>query len=142
MNNYPKLKPLVVRFNHGFLRDTLRENSTKTFRKLGVDVHEFTPNWNVVKRLMLQAFLEKGDFIRWQNASIGYNVPLSGDGVLDNLRLSLTGQNLLLFTDYSGVDPEVSAATGDLGSGVPTSGIDYNSFPRPRTITFGINARF
>jgi N-acetyl sugar amidotransferase len=62
MNNYPKLKPLVVRFNHGFLRDTLRENSTKTFRKLGVDVHEFTPNWNVVKRLMLQAFLEKGDF--------------------------------------------------------------------------------
>lgn len=87
-------------------------------------------------------FLEKGDFIRWQNASIGYNVPLSGDGVLDNLRLSLTGQNLLLFTDYSGVDPEVSAATGDLGSGVPTSGIDYNSFPRPRTITFGINARF
>merc|ERR1712070_1322882 len=47
-------------------------------------------------------FLEKGDFIRWQNASVGYNVPLSGDGVLDNLRLSLTGQNLLLFTDYSG----------------------------------------
>ena len=62
MKRYPQLKPLVVRFNHGFLRSTLRENSTKTFRKLGVDVHEFTPNWNVVKRLMLQAFLEKGDF--------------------------------------------------------------------------------
>ena len=32
------------------------------FRKLGVDVHDFTPSWKVVQRLMLQAFLEKGDF--------------------------------------------------------------------------------
>ncbi|WP_413295643.1 N-acetyl sugar amidotransferase [Synechococcus sp. MIT S9452] len=62
MKRYPGLKPLVVRFNHGFLRPNLRANSDRVFRKLGVDVHDFTPNWKVVQRLMLQAFLEKGDF--------------------------------------------------------------------------------
>ena len=87
-------------------------------------------------------FLEKGDFVRLQNATIGYNVPLSGDGAFKSLRLSVTGQNLFLITDYSGLDPEVTSATGDFGSGVPARGIDWAEFPNPRTITFGINASF
>lgn len=87
-------------------------------------------------------YLEKGDFVRLQNASIGYNVPLSGEGALKNLRLSLTGQNLFLITDYSGLDPEVSSTTGDFGTGIPSASIDYTSFPRPRTVTLGINAKF
>lgn len=87
-------------------------------------------------------FLEKGDFVRFQNATLGYNVPLSGSGTFKNLRLSLTGQNLFLITDYSGIDPEVTVSTGTLGSGVPTRGIDWAAFPNPRTITFGINASF
>ena len=87
-------------------------------------------------------FLEKGDFVRFQNATIGYNVPLSGDGAFKGLRLSLTGQNLALWTDYSGVDPEVTVGTGSLGSGIPTRGIDWAAFPNPLTVTFGINATF
>ena len=57
-----RLKPLVVRFDHGFMRPNLEENVKRTIRRLGVDVLEFTPNWKVVQRLMLQSFLEKGDF--------------------------------------------------------------------------------
>lgn len=57
-----KIKPLVVRFDHGFMRDTLVENNTRTFKKLGVDVLNFTPNWRVVKRLMLESLKRKGDF--------------------------------------------------------------------------------
>lgn len=57
-----KIKPLVVQFNHGFMRPTLRENNERTFRKLGVDVISFTPNWKVVKRLMREALVRKGDF--------------------------------------------------------------------------------
>jgi iron complex outermembrane receptor protein len=87
-------------------------------------------------------FLESGDFIRLQNATIGYNVPLKGDGTFKSLRLSLTGQNLFLITDYSGIDPEVNVATATLGSGVPTRGVDWSAFPRPRTITFGLSASF
>ena len=87
-------------------------------------------------------FLEKGDFVRFQNATIGYNVPLSGDGTFKNLRFSLTGQNLALWTDYSGLDPEVTVPTGTLGSGIPVRGIDWAAFPNPLTVTFGINATF
>lgn len=56
------IKPLVVRFDHGFLRPNLEENTKRTIRNLGVDIMTFTPNWKVVQKLMLQAFLEKGDF--------------------------------------------------------------------------------
>ncbi|MDC6352851.1 MULTISPECIES: SusC/RagA family TonB-linked outer membrane protein [Robiginitalea] len=87
-------------------------------------------------------FLEKGDFVRFQNATIGYNVPLSGEGFFDTMRFSLTGQNLALWTDYSGIDPEVTVGTGTLGSGIPVRGIDWAAFPNPLTVTFGINASF
>ena len=56
------LRPLVVSFDHGFMRPQVLENTKRTIRKLGVAFHSFTPNWHVVQRLMLQTFLEKGDF--------------------------------------------------------------------------------
>lgn len=88
-------------------------------------------------------FLEDGDFVRLQNATIGYNVPLSGEGSFKSLRFSVTGQNLFLITDYSGIDPEVTVNTGDLNdASLPSRGIDYTSFPNPLTVTFGINATF
>ena len=80
-----KIKPLVVRFDHGFLRPNLNDNTVLTLRNLGADFHSFTPNWKVVQKLMLQSFLEKGDFCwhchtgifsypMW--VAIRYNVPL------------------------------------------------------------------
>ncbi|MBT4732791.1 N-acetyl sugar amidotransferase [Candidatus Woesearchaeota archaeon] len=56
------IKPLVVRFDHGFLRKKLNDNAQRTFKKLGVDVINFTPNWHVVRKLMLQSLIDKGDF--------------------------------------------------------------------------------
>ena len=85
-------------------------------------------------------FLEAGDFVRLQNMSIGYNVPLSGTGSLNSLRLSVTGQNLWLITNYSGLDPEINVE-GDLNN-LPTAGIDWTAYPRPTTFTIGINAQF
>lgn len=89
-------------------------------------------------------FLEKGDFIRMQNATLNYNWPLKEDSFFSSLALSLTGQNLFVITDYSGLDPEVSVVPGggDLLNGLPIFGIDYTSFPRPRTYTLGLNAKF
>jgi N-acetyl sugar amidotransferase len=69
------LKPLVVRFNHGFMRSTLEENNQRTLKKLGVDVIEFTPNWQIVKRLMLESFKRKTDFC-WHCHSGIYTYPL------------------------------------------------------------------
>jgi iron complex outermembrane receptor protein len=89
-------------------------------------------------------FLESGDFIRMQNATVSYAWPLKEDAFFSNLVLSVTGQNLFVITDYTGLDPEVSSspAGGDLLNGLPVFGIDYASFPRPRTFTLGFNAKF
>ena len=57
-----KINPLVVRFDHGFLRPTLEENVKKVSRELGFDMINFTPNWKIVQKLMLKSFLDKGDF--------------------------------------------------------------------------------
>jgi iron complex outermembrane receptor protein len=88
-------------------------------------------------------FLEKGDFVRMQNLTIGYNVPMQS-GAIKKLRLSLNAQNLFLITNYTGLDPEVSSnpADSDLLNGLPTAGIDYAAYPRPRTFTIGLNASF
>jgi len=80
-----KVKPLVVSFDHGFFRPNVMENTKRTMKKLGVDYHLFTPNWKVVKKLMLEALKRKGDFC-WHchtgvfaypmHVAIKFNVPL------------------------------------------------------------------
>ena len=70
-----KIKPLVVQFNHGFMRQGLLKNNERTFRKLGVDVVSFTPNWQLVKRLMLEALIRKGDFC-WHCHTGIYSYPM------------------------------------------------------------------
>jgi iron complex outermembrane receptor protein len=82
-------------------------------------------------------FLEDGDYLRLSNVSLGYNVDLSRlMSSLRNVRLGVTGQNLFVITDYSGYDPEVNVDKSI--NGVPSLGIDYTAFPRPRTFTFNV----
>ncbi len=77
-------------------------------------------------------FIENGSFVRLQNLAIGYNITtIKG---LKNLRVYASGQNLALFTKYSGWDPEVSNG----GQSPLNRGDDYDTYPRPRTITFGV----
>jgi len=59
---YFGIKPLVVRFNHGFMRPVLQQNTDRVIRALGVDFHDFTPNWHTVRQLMLRSLIDKGDF--------------------------------------------------------------------------------
>ena len=80
-----KLKPLVVRFDHWGFRPLVLENNTKIFKKLGVDVLQFNPNWKVVRKLMLESLKRTGDFC-WHchtgvfahtmQVAIRYNTPL------------------------------------------------------------------
>lgn len=56
------VKPLVVRFNHGFMRPVLQQNADRVMRSLGVDFVDFTPNWHTVRQLMLRSLIDKGDF--------------------------------------------------------------------------------
>ncbi len=88
-------------------------------------------------------YLEDGDFLRLNNATLGYSLDpayIGLDGLVNGIRLSVTGQNLFVITDYSGYDPEINSnLTID---GIQTFGIDYFNYPKTRTIVFGLNVSF
>lgn len=83
-------------------------------------------------------YLEDGDFLRLANVSVGYNMEF--EKVLKKVRFYVTGQNLAVFTDYSGFDPEVN--TDKSIGGVPSRGIEYTPYPRARTFILGVTASF
>ncbi|NJM25269.1 MAG: SusC/RagA family TonB-linked outer membrane protein, partial [Bacteroidia bacterium] len=88
-------------------------------------------------------YLENGAFLRLNNATLSYNLSAEKIGlsnVLRNIRVSLTGQNLFVLTDYSGFDPEIN--TGVTSGGIQTFGIDYFTYPKARTFLVGLNVTF
>ncbi|WP_057935617.1 SusC/RagA family TonB-linked outer membrane protein [Algoriphagus resistens] len=88
-------------------------------------------------------FLESGSFFRLNNATLGYNLNTDAMGLGDafqNIRLSVTGQNLFVITDYTGFDPEVN--TGSTAGGIQTFGIDRFTYPRARTFSINLNLTF
>ena len=56
------LKPLVVRFNHLFMRDVVEKNTDKCIKKLGVDFIDFKPSSKIVKKMMIETLIRRGDF--------------------------------------------------------------------------------
>jgi iron complex outermembrane receptor protein len=84
-------------------------------------------------------FLEKGNFIRLSNVNLSYAFKLNSKRI-NTLSVFVSGQNLALFTKYSGMDPEVNVDKNI--SGVPSRGFDYTNYPRPRIVTMGVNVGF
>jgi TonB-linked SusC/RagA family outer membrane protein len=89
-------------------------------------------------------FLEDGSYLRLKNISIGYNVAGNSlqsltKGVVKNFRVYISAQNILTFTNYSGYDPEVGNRTPNNSL---TNGIDYFSYPQPKSFQIGIQAGF
>jgi hypothetical protein len=76
-----------------------------------------------------------------KNIALSYNLDskfLEKFG-FSKLRLYTSIENLFIITDYTGFDPEAAAATSSADADV---GIDYNSYPINRSVTFGINVAF
>ena len=85
-------------------------------------------------------FIEDASFFRLQNITLGYTFNTGSLSWLDRARIYVTGNNLLIFTGYTGYDPEVNVDASE--NGVPSIGIDYTTYPKPRTFTFGVNLQF
>ena len=88
-------------------------------------------------------FLKDGAYLRLNNLSLGYNFDVEKLGInqwVRNLRLSVTGQNIFVITKYDGFDPEVNADRQI--NGVLSYGIDFLSYPKARSIIFGLNVTF
>jgi TonB-dependent starch-binding outer membrane protein SusC len=86
--------------------------------------------------------IEDGSFLRLNLLSLGYSLPQT---ILSKLKMTqcriyATGNNLHIWTKYSGYDPEVS--TGRNGYSALTPGLDYSSYPKSRTYTIGVNVTF
>jgi N-acetyl sugar amidotransferase len=97
-----RVKPLVVQFDHGFLRPNLRANNERTFKKLGVDVLSFRPNWHVVRKLMLESLKRKGDFCWHCHTGIfAYPMQLA---VKFQIPLLIWGEPSAEYTSYYGYD--------------------------------------
>jgi iron complex outermembrane receptor protein len=84
-------------------------------------------------------WIENGTFVRLQNVTVGYTFTLAAMGGRPT-RVYVSGDNLLLFTPYSGYDPEVFTDANQ--DGIGTRGIDYLTYPRARTITTGVRLSF
>lgn len=87
-----------------------------------------------------------GSYVRLKNLTLGYTLKdeLSKKLKLSKVRMYVSGQNLLTFTEYPGLDPEVSfgRGTGSSGNSNINVGLDYGSFPNVRSFTMGVNIAF
>jgi len=100
--------------------------------KVGGTPEEMTNNYG---RFTSRA-LENGTYTRLRNLTLGYAIPaaLLVKSGIRNLRIYVSGTNLLTFTKYSGLDPEINA-----GGGKGTvDGVEMFTVPQPRTIQAGI----
>lgn len=78
--------------------------------------------------------VEDGSFIRGRNISLGYNFNLQDKEWISNLKVFASAQNFFLISNYGGYDPEVSTYGGNFGQG-----IEFSSYPTPRTFTLGLS---
>lgn len=80
--------------------------------------------------------VEDASYLRLKTLSLGYNFPKSllGKVKFNTARLFVSAQNLLTWTKYTGIDPEVNTYNSAL-----TPGFDWSPYPRAKTVTVGIN---
>jgi TonB-linked SusC/RagA family outer membrane protein len=83
--------------------------------------------------------IEDGSFLRFKTVALGYTLPAA---VLKRIKIAkvrfyASAQNLVTWTRYSGIDPEVSVRNSAL-----TPGFDWSAYPKARTVTVGLNLTF
>lgn len=85
-------------------------------------------------------FIESGSFLRIQNISLGYSLPIKliAKAKLVTAKVYVSVQNLHTFTKYTGYDPELGA----YNSRVTLMNIDNGHYPNPRSFTIGANIEF
>lgn len=110
-------------------RWTPENTGSNMFRAMGGGPNGVYSSW----------MIEDGSFLRLKTVSLSYAFPQKMISALKlkTLALSASAQNLVTWTSYSGMDPEVSVRNSVL-----TPGLDFSAYPRSRTIVFGINTTF
>jgi len=134
-NSYNRLKSAAKKY-HAVQYDKTTGELQSLYDKEG------NPYMVTLSKSQSQGFwsdhLEKGDFLKLNNVTLGYNVPLKGQikEYLRSIRLYASCQNVFCITKYNGIDPEVE-------NDPFAPGIDpQDKYPTVRTVTFGLNVKF
>ena len=114
-----------LRRNLSLLETLGRSNLLESAVDLGI----FTSPYNS------DLWLEDGSFLRLENLTAGYTINFNRIKYLDSMRLSVTGNNLILITDYTGIDPELNF------SGSNGFGGDNGIYPRTRSVVVGLDIK-
>jgi iron complex outermembrane receptor protein len=85
-------------------------------------------------------YIENGSFVRLANATLGYNLDFKNVEWISRIRFYVSGSNLLLFTNYSGYDPDVNSDQSK--DDVRSLGVDISNYPKARSFMAGINVTF
>ncbi|HEA30342.1 MAG TPA: SusC/RagA family TonB-linked outer membrane protein [Leeuwenhoekiella sp.] len=133
----------VTRVVDGVFKDGNENSANPTPNNINIDLYRNSTYWASI--YPYQNFIEKDiNWMRLRDVTLTYNFPshlLERTNVFKTASIFLTGTDLFLFTNYSGLDPVAngnSAAVGGLGG----TGIDYGNFPLPRGLNIGIRAGF
>ncbi len=104
----------------------------------------YGPNGNYTRPT--SKWVEDGSFVRVKNISLSYNVPqtvINKQKIVRGLRVTVSAQNVLTFTKYTGFDPEVGSYVGrDASASNQAIGLDYGRYPLTPVYTFNLNVNF
>lgn len=89
-------------------------------------------------------WVQDASYLRIKNIQLGYNIPISVNKnfFIKSCRFYVSAHNLLTFTKYSGLDPEVGLSNKDWGTSSIEIGVDRGNYPQTRIFTTGLNVTF
>jgi TonB-linked SusC/RagA family outer membrane protein len=101
-------------------------------------------SWNDKQNNVMPSsrFLQDGSYLRLKNLQIGYTVPNTKKLHIEKIRVYIAATNLLTFTKYTGLDPEMTVSTNSASEGDRASGIDWGTYPIAISYTMGLNITF
>jgi TonB-linked SusC/RagA family outer membrane protein len=104
------------------------------------NIQRFSTNDVNRNNRMSDRLIEDGSYLRIQNITLGYTIPTNIAKLvhLQRARVYVSGQNVWMFTNYTGYDPEIGA----FNQNSLQQNIDMGRYPQPRTITFGASLTF
>jgi hypothetical protein len=88
--------------------------------------------------LVSDRWVEDGSYLKLKTLSLAYNFPNLGLKYVKNIKVYLTGQNLITWTNYRGYDPEVSFR----GASTLEAGEDFGGYPQSKSFIFGVKLDF
>jgi TonB-linked SusC/RagA family outer membrane protein len=112
---------------HGAWRPEKPSNSYPRIGYIGNDGPEFLA--------ISDRYVEDGSYLRLNNITLGYDLPIKENNTIKSANIYVTGQNLLTLTNYSGYDPEI---TSFMWTGL-INGVDWNGPPNSKNILIGLN---